>query len=267
MMDLHDFQEILEYIYRNQRKILFINFSGIWDIFLHKDINIYFLRFLEKFEGTWIHVLIPTKGQSVSDSHLDLLRKFRSYGVNLNISIGLYSIREDIYNKLSWSSTFTKTIRFIKRLKHYNINFSIELLINKFSIHEKQYFIDFCNSLGAWYTFQNYHNFVEASVLNNDHDIICSFDDNDDYRLPDNFCSFIPFVDCRWDIYTCSISWKKNRFLVWHHRDLFQKYSEYNNLVKHISDTYVLAENCSDCSIYKSYESKNINRSHSIKSV
>jgi DNA repair photolyase len=72
-----NYEAILDYIFANKDKILYINFAGIGDMFLHPNINDFLEYFIQKFKDTNIHVLIPTKGQSLNDTHILLLKKMQ----------------------------------------------------------------------------------------------------------------------------------------------------------------------------------------------
>ncbi len=252
------YEDILEYIFQNKENILFINFSWIWDIFLHPKIIFLFDIFISKFKNTWIKVLIPTKWQSVKKDYFEIFEKMRKNGIYFNISVWLYSIRKDFYNRLTKSNTFDITMRFIKKLKKQNISFSLELLINKNTISEIPLFKKLANLLEVWYSLQWYHNFAGHNKILESLGNNCTFSEDDNYWFKDFFCYFIPLFDSKWNIYTCSISWKNKNFLVWNISDLFVEFPKYTKLMDFIKSDFLSKDKCKNCSIYKNYERKNI---------
>lgn len=242
----------LDYLFNNIGSILYINISWIGDIFLHPEIETLLNIFIDKFKNTQINVLLPTKWQSIKINHINILKKFNDNWINLNISIGIYSIRKDIHDKLSWVNNFHKVLYFISILKKNNINFSIELLKNNYSLNEESEFNNFLKKINVNGSFHNYHNF-SWSIISKNYiywDETCTFN-NYNYNLW-FYCNFIPFLDCNWNVYSCSISWKNSKFLIWNIHDLFFKYNNYIDLVNYIKKDFLNIEKCWNCSIYKS---------------
>jgi len=142
-MTFDRFKFIVDYLYKNLDNILFLDLSWIWDIFLHPEIDIFLLYLSDKFSKTWLNILIPTKGNSVTNKHIDLLKKCYVAWLRFNLSVGIYSLRSDIHRRISWADNFITIINFIKRIKAEWLPFSLELLINKYSIKELVYFMIF----------------------------------------------------------------------------------------------------------------------------
>jgi hypothetical protein len=71
----------------------------------------------------------------------------------------MYSLRREIYNRLSGSQTFDVTIDCMKKLKQAGVQFSLELLKNRFSLQEKELFHRFIQKMEIGGEFHHYHNF------------------------------------------------------------------------------------------------------------
>lgn len=259
LMSYLDFENILNYLYDNIEYILYINFSWIGDIFLHPDIEKFLLCFIDKFKGTNIKVLIPTKGQSYRCELLPLFIKMRDSNINLNISVWIFSLNALKHNLITKKDSFNQSIYFMKELKKNNIHFSLELISN--NIKEIEYLKKLSNIFECWYSIQNYHNFwwILDNIKVPSYYNWSSFWIDEDYTFKWFYCSFIPMIWKDWNIYTCSISGKKEPFLIWNYKDLFLKYRKYEDLVFYIKYYIESKKNCSNCTIFKIYNEKKIN--------
>lgn len=251
-MSQSDFIQILSYIYKNKDSILYINLSWIWDIFSHPKFIIFFELIIEKFSGTNINILIPTKLQQFKPEHITVLLKAKKSGININISIWIYSVIKKKHDELCGFDNYDNIFKKIKLLRQNNIDFSFELLDNNLSNLEKQYFDKLLFSLGVDWSIHNYHNFWGEIWLTNKNVWLesCTFN-SEDYKLELSHCSFIPIISQNWDIYTCSISWKNKNFLIWNYKFLFNKYPKYADLVNYINKDFLNKEICKNCSIYQ----------------
>lgn len=257
-MSIDDYNKILDYIYKNLENILYVNFSWIWDIFLHRDILLFLDLFIDKFKYTWVSLLIPTKWQSITASHIEVLAKFKDNGINLNVSIWLFSLVKSRHDRLSWIASFDSIIKLIKELKKYKINFSLELLDSFITKKEVKNFYRFLKKIQIWWCIHSYHNFwwLINNIFFSYWKEKCSFN-WEKYKIKWFYCSFLPFVSKSWNIYTCSISWKKKDFLVWNMKDVFIRFPNYIDLVNYIKGEFLSVNKCKSCSIYKSYIDSN----------
>lgn len=252
------FAHILWYLHDNIHSILYINFSWIWDIFLHKDINFFFWTFIKLFQNTNIHVLIPTKWQSITDKHLKMLKAMATNWIKLNISVWLYSLYEDKYNELSGSKTFKKTMGFLARLRYFEIPFSLEFLGDE---TELKNFQKVSKKLWSGFSYQGYHNFSWLLWWQGDENYYnqCSFSEKDDYQFNDIFCPFLPLISKDGKLYSCSIWWKQKKFYYWDIVDIFTQYPDYMDIVYMIKDDLLLnSSKCKECTIYKIAQNKSI---------
>lgn len=270
-MSFDRYKSILDYIYNNKDNILFVNICGIGDIFLHPEIELFLELFIKTFKGTGIKLLLPTKWQSIKERHVLLLQKLQNSWISLNISISLFSLNKIYYNTFTKSNTFDKVFTFIKFLKKYQVDFSIEFILSKNSIKELKYFYKLVTVLNIGYGLSNYHNF--SGILEKKDNLYydipenikdCSFEDETEYRLENFYCGFFPLFSQNWDIYTCSVSWKKKSFYVGDVDKIIIKYPHYLWLVNHIKNDILSPIKCSNCSIYKAYEKENTHWTHNI---
>lgn len=254
-ISLENYIFFLDYLYKNLDNILYIDLAWIWDIFLHPNISLLLEKFIDKFKDTWLNVLIPTKWQSIKEEHIKMFKEFKNNWINLNISIWIYSTNKQIHDRLSGVENFEKVLYFIKKLKQYNINFTLELLKSNYSIKQEDIFMKLLNKIWIKGTIHNYHNFWWL-ILNDEFiygEESSSFN-WDNFNLNWFYCSFIPFISKNFNLYTCSVSWKNKKFFVWNFEELTIKYPNYIDLVNYIKETFLSSEKCNNCSIFKSYQ-------------
>ncbi len=253
-----DFYSIIDYIYANIDNILFLDLSGIWDIFLHPKIWVFLKYLSKKFSNTWFEILIPTKWVSINDKHISILQKISEDWLNFNLSIWIYSIVEKKHDNISWVKCFSNIILFLKKLKKYNIPFSLELLINEYSIKELPYFYKLGGILWVNYKVHNFHNFGGSikekwldKLNSKDYKLKCSFADDETYWL-DFYCKYVlPFISKDSFLYFCSHWGKQNKYKWENILFLIKKYPNYLDLLEYIKKK--LNKNiCKDCT-YLSY--------------
>ncbi len=251
------FYKIIDYIYLNKDNILFLDLSWIWDIFLHPNINDFLLYIFHKFKNTWLEVLIPTKWVAVTDKNLEILKRIYKEWLKFNLSIWIYSLIENKHNKMTWIKSFRKTIDFLKKLKNNNLPFSLELLINRNSIKELDYFYKFGEKLWVNYKVHNYHNFwgsIEWDNLEkynlNTYKLKCSFADDETYEL-DFYCKYtLPFFSSNWYLYSCSHWGKQERYKTENILYLIDKYPNYLDLLEYVKSK-LNKKICDKCTYYK----------------
>ena len=247
IMKSEDFYNIIDYIYRNIDNISFLDLSGIWDIFLHPNI-IDFLKYLsKKFSSTWFEILISTKGVSVTDEHISILKSLYKDGLKFNLSVWIYSVVKKNHDYLSWVKSFDNIIWFIKRIKKEWLPFSLELLINNYSVNELKYFYELWNALGVKYKIHNLHNFWGSIKLNWED----KFNDIKNYKLKwsfredieennklywfDFYCRyFMPLISRDAFLYLCSHSWKQEKFRWEKISLLMKKYPNYIDMLGYV---------------------------------
>lgn len=247
------FTFIVDYLFDNIDQILFLDLSWIGDIFLHPDINIFLLYLSDKFTNTWLDILIPTKWNSINDGHISTLKICYEKWLKINLSIWIYSLRSMIHDKISWVDNFEKIILFIRKIKSEKLPFTLELLVNKDSIKELNYFYRFWDKLGVNYKIHNYHNFSwsikwdKLEHYNSDkYKLNCSFADEEIFNW--NFhCKYtMPFISKDWYLYSCTHWWKQNKYKLENVNILFNKYKQYNNLLEYIENK-IDRNICKDC--------------------
>lgn len=256
-MDFKLFKKLIDYILINKDNVLFLDFCWIWDIFLHPDFDLLFSYMESKLTNTWIKVLIPTKWNSITKNQLNLLHKSYLNWLNINISIWFYSMNKKIHDKLSWFPNFNKIIFFIKNLKKHNIPFSLELLINKYSIREIDFFYNFWKILWADYKVHNYHNFwwtIKSNFwwkLNSDNfKFDCSFDYTKT-NLYNSFCVWpMPLISYDGFLYFCTHWWKQNSFKWLDINFLINKYKNISDLFKYSLNS-ISFDTCNKCTYFK----------------
>jgi MoaA/NifB/PqqE/SkfB family radical SAM enzyme len=140
-----DFDMMLDYVFENRESILYLNLSGVGDIFLHPKIDRFLLKILKKFSGTGIDILISSKGTIIKESSLKILAEFLKHHIGINISVGIFSMEKQHYEAFTKvSGSFGKVMKFLILLKKYHISFSLELLMSKYSLTSVKKFEILC---------------------------------------------------------------------------------------------------------------------------
>lgn len=250
---------VINYIKNNLENILFLDLCWIWDIFLHPNLNDYLDYIWEKFWWTSLEILIPTKWVIISEKNLIKLQSLKKKKVCFNISIWFYSMRSEIHDRITWiKNSFLKTLEFIKKLQKYNIWFSLELLINKFSINELEYFYKFWDSLKVNYKVHNYHNFWGSlkkreffNYNSKNYKFKCSFADDETYEL-DFYCKYtLPFISRDWYLFSCSHWWKQEKYRTEKISELFKRFPKYLDLLDYITKEKLNKNICKNCTYFK----------------
>lgn len=258
-MSFLDFQYVINYIDKNKEHILFLDISGIGDIFLHPEIDV-FLRLLgERFSDKKLDILIPSKLTFIRNSTLNILRELTTkYHLSYNISIWIYSMRASIHDAITkLPGSFLQTVKMMKILKNLNIPFSLELMINQFSSKEEDVFIEFAQAFGVNYKVHNFHNFwgsitnFHAQKYNQPHlKWKCSFADDETYEL-DFYCKYtLPFIGSNGFLYWCSHGGKQEKFKIDTLSNTLGVYTSYPDLLKFITKTKLNPDICKWCTYF-----------------
>lgn len=253
----YNFNLLLNYLSKNIENILFLDLSWIWDIFLHPKIEKFLILLSEKFSKTDLQILIPTKWNSINNNHLKLLKKISDDWLKINISIWFYSLRKEIHDTISWVNNFQKLINTIKKLKKFDIGFTLELLINKYSFSELWYLNEFSNKLWVNYKVHNYHNFwwlINDNEFENynskQYKLNCSFADEENYEYGFHCSYTMPFISKNWYLYYCTHWGKQEKFKIDKIEKLFNKFPNYEDLLNYIKKTKNISI-CKNCTYMK----------------
>lgn len=253
-----NFYKIIDYVYVNHEKILFLDLCGIWDIFLHPRICNYFDYIWKKFAWKKLDILIPTKWAWINVKHIKALHRLKDKWINFNVSFWLYSMRESIHNKIAGHKNFDKMIRIMKLFKKEWLSLSLELLVNKYSFEEIEYFYKFWEALWVNYKIHNYHNFWWSmknediyKYNKKDYKFKCSFADDETYEL-DFYCKYtFPFIARDGYLFSCSHWWKQERYRVDTISKLLADYPDYEDLLKYVTSEKLNKTVCKDCTYFK----------------
>jgi len=252
-----DYDLFLDYVLNNINNILYVNIAGIGDIFLHPNINNFLIKFIKTFKNTNIDVLLSTKGLTIGKS-INLLKQFKENQINLNISIGLFSFNPDKHDEFTQrKGSFKNTLNSVLILKKEKLNFSLELLVSKYSISSLNQFMLFWKKLGTNTILHKPHNFWWRISLK-DEDInefwlkdFCDFSWKQDkkwkyYRDLTN-CNFIPFVDIEWNFNLCSLSAHSWKELLYNLNNVWNFFDNYIDLVENFKE--LIEKQCINCSL------------------
>lgn len=252
-----DFYLIINYVYVNRNKILFLDLCGIWDIFLHPNICKYLEFIADKFQWTNLEILIPTKGSIINNKHIESLIYMKNKWINYNLSLWFYSMRKPIHDVIAGAKNYDNMMEFVKICKKNKLPFSLELLINKYSIEELDYFYKFWDSVWVNYKVHNYHNFWWSMTEDNiykynekEYKFKCSFADDETYKL-DFYCQYtLPFIARDWYLFSCSHWWKQEKYRTEKFEFLAKKYPDFEDLLKYITSEKLNKSICKNCTYF-----------------
>ena len=247
----------LDYVYSNIDNILYINMAWIGDLFLHPKIDLFLLKFIKKFKNTNIDVLLSTKALNIT-KYINILKQFKLNNINLSISIGLFSFDKENYDKFTWVKwSFNKTLKSILVLRNTNIDFSLELLISKYSINSLKQFKIFWEKIWVNTIFHKLHNFwwridlkgekLNYTWLKNYCDFSWEEYNSNDYYMKLSNCNFIPFIDINWFFNLCSLSAHKWELLIYNLDNIEASFKSYIWLVEYFRSK--IDNECTECSL------------------
>lgn len=250
-MTLQNFTKVMSYVYDNRDSILYLNLSGIWDIFLHPDFLEIIDIICDRLSGSWINILIPNKWQSFTWEIINGLVKLRDFGFWVNISIWFFSMISTENDKMTQIKNFSKSLAFMLCLKKSNIQFSLEVASN--SVLEKEYLAKIWKIFHVWYSSQWVHNFgwfFEKNTSTKEYKQ-SSFSVSNKYILDNFYCPFIPFISKDLKIYTCSISGKNNKFFYEDFDYFLINDICFLDMVYKLKDFLWNGNKCLECTIYQ----------------
>lgn len=243
-----NFEVLMNFLDKNLEDIKYITFWWLWDNLLHKDI-LYFLDRFKVFSSRNLNILIPTKWNALTQEIILKIKELKKAGLNINIQIGIFSLREKVQNFMSgldadsnfnYFQIFKNQVKYLKKVK---LDFALELLLTKFSENEVDNFYKFCNTIWVDWVVHRLHTFwgklkTYEDLYSNkkDYDAFhCSYnesekDDSNDYYH--DKCWFFPYIDWSWTIYPWTFCTHYN---IWKLED-FVYYKSMDDIVNNCSD-------------------------------
>lgn len=257
------YDKILNFLVYNHSEIEYITLWWLWDNFLHPKI----LEYLDKLKllgGYNMPILIPTKWINFNIQLIDKIIELKKYWLDINIQIWIFSLKKELFNSMYWKmektsnkihtySYYEKFISFIKLLKAKQLDFSLELLLTRFSENEVSYFWKFCHSINVDWVIHRLHNFwwklktynILYTANNSYNAFHCSYNKSLENNLKDYYhdkCWFFPYIDFEWTIYPWTFC---THYAIWNISNYSWTYIE---LVKKCYQTIDLKNKyCSKC--------------------
>lgn len=255
----HDFDVMLDYVFENRENILYLNLSGVWDIFLHPEIEKLLLKIVKKFSGTGLNILISSKGTILKENALKILSKYKKYNIYLNVSVGIYSLDKDKYEAFTKvENSFEKVMKFLLFLKKYEIPFSLEMLMSQYSVWSIHKFQALCQAFWVAPVLYRAHNFwgriafetwrVDGENLKEN----CDFDETqreeNSFYTSFSHCHFIPFFSSDGKVSLCSLSSHGGEIYDFSYvREVFPNYIDLVFDCK----SKISFQKCGSCSLYR----------------
>ncbi len=214
-VDSRDFKSIIDFLVKNKESISFIDISWIGDAFLHPEILAFLEYLYDSFSGYPIHLNFSQKGQKVWEEHIKILEKMKDSWMQIDIFIWIFSIREKVYEFLSWWDSLKRVLEFAQKMQKKWFFVSLELLNNYFANSEYEKFYKICDSIGCSWSIKNITNFwwllpTKQSYLfgyNNKFEspaLIRASEKTVDERHISEKCGSTPYISAAWDILVCS---------------------------------------------------------------
>lgn len=261
-IDTDTFYTYIDYIYKNKENISFVDVCWIGDIFLHPKIHEYLYALAEKFTDTELEFLFPTKGNILTDGILCTFDELQKSWFRFGISISMYSLRPEIHDLFAGKKSLHKTFSSIRKLHAKGIPFSLELLLNRFSKNEIEYFYELWKKLWVSCKVHNYHNFSWL-IAPNDSFILSEEFINQDQDKQDAYCSskileennfhcrhMLPLFSRNWEIYNCVHGGKQKKFKWMHINEIVRDFPLYMDYLSYIIKHDLDKSKCQKCSYY-----------------
>jgi MoaA/NifB/PqqE/SkfB family radical SAM enzyme len=224
--------------------------SGLWDVFLHKDLYKYIEYIFERLPKSQVYIM--TKWQEVTLEDIEKIKEFNNKWYNLNITYSIYSLHPKKYTKLTWGWKLDDIINAIKLSHKYNINFNFEFLLSNSNVSEIDHYKDFSKLFWKSFHYSIPHNWggtldkaIYKEIFNND--ILWNY--IDDLASNDKCIAFTSeylFFTYSWEIHKCSIARWSRKFYLW---DI----NKDSKISKSISELNY--KNCNSCT-YSKYKTK-----------
>jgi len=238
------FDLIINFIINNSNNIDFIAIAWLGDTFMHPKIMLYLDKLL-MLKDLNIPILIPTKWNTLTEEIIKNIVELKNKGLNINIQLWIFSLKEDVTNFMAGLydkkidcfsfNYFEKFKLTVKNLKHYKLDFSIELLLTKFSENEIDSFHKFCKKLEVDWVIHRLHNFwwklktYNSLYSSKKFETRCAWvnlkEEESDYY--GDICWFYPFINNEWNFFPWSFCthynlWNIENF-TWNFQDIIDK--------------------------------------------
>jgi len=216
-LDFFILKKIIKLI--KNKKYSEIVLSGLWDVFLHKQLYI-FIDYIF-YELPNIKIYIMTKWQSVKKKDIDKILTYKNNWFNLWLTYSIFSLSELEYEKITGWWSLNNLVEIIKYSYDKKINFSFEFLINNNNIYYIEKYKKFCSIFSKdffysiphnwWWNLNKliYNKLFDKKILNN---IIKK---RKEWEKCEAFIWKYLFFDYSWNIYKCWLQRFSNNLFLW----------------------------------------------------
>ncbi len=217
-LDFDNFKKIIDLV--KQWNYTEIMVCGLWDAFLHKDINKFLDYLFLKLPN--INFFIMTKWQSIQNKHLEKISELQKKWYKVSLTFSIFSLNKPIYNYLTWWDFFDKFMQIFKKVISMNINYSLEFLLSTLTLKELDSFKKFAYKLWKTdYWISLVHNWsweIPHSIhkkLFNEKKLKWFYQK----RKSNDLCEAIKYdylyIDSYWDVFQCSLNELHRKGLLW----------------------------------------------------
>jgi hypothetical protein len=219
--------------------------SGLWDIFLNKELYKFIDYIFENFPD--INIYIMTKWQSISKKDIDKILLYKKNNFNLNLTFSVFSLNTKEYENITWWGDLKKLIKIIKYSYIKKINFSFEFLLNKNNILGIKKYIYFTKLFQKEFIYSIPHNWW-GSLVKDIYNKLYNYDilknittKRKKWEICEAFIWDYLFFDYLWNIYKCGLKRFDNSLLLWN----------INTIESEKDFKKIDYKNCINCSYYK----------------
>ena len=216
-LSFENFKEIIKLLKQGNYEEIMV--CGLWDAFLHKDIN----KFIEYLflELPEINLFFMTKWQTIQKKHLEKIQNFNQKWFNVSLTFSVFSLDEKIYNHLTWWNFFRKFMETLKKVNQMKINYSMEFMLSVLTLWELKKFQKFAQNLWKDFWISLVHNWW-WKIPEKIHKKL--FDENllkwhFVKRSTKDICEVMKYdylyIDCQWDVFQCSLNELDRTWFLW----------------------------------------------------
>lgn len=216
-LSFDNFKELVSLL--KEGKYTEVMVCGLWDAFLHKDIND-FMEYLFQ-ELPDIKLFFMTKGLSIWDEHFLKIQDLKNRWHNVSLTFSVFSLQKKIYNYLTGGDFFDTFMEALRKSHDMRLHYSLEFMLSSVTVWELDTFKKFAWDLGKDYGISLVHNWG-GKISSEIHSRLFSEDMlkwSYVKRGNDDMCEVMKYdylyIDCFWDVFQCSLNSLDRKGYLW----------------------------------------------------
>lgn len=200
-------QHIVELVKQGSYKEIMV--AGVWDAFLHRDINMFMEYICTELPEVKLYFI--TKGQSLTESHLQKIADLKSRGYKISLTFSIFSLQKKTYNYMTGGDFFDIFMNILQKAHNLWVDYSLEFTLSVLTLHELEAFKKFADKLWKHFIISLIHNWW-GRMSKSFHDKIFNEEKFRGYfvkRKKWNVCDIIThdyiYIDAFWKVSMCNI--------------------------------------------------------------